>query len=146
MPHQLNPQELGLEQVAPGGKESLIIGGKKHNKTYRKKRHGNKSLTAWVKFVKKVAREEKLPYRDAMMRAKVRKDKGEKWMSGGESMSGPNMGSEMGSEMVSEMNPKMDPKMDPNMEPEVSVGGRRRRSRRQSRRGSKKRRGTKKRR
>ena len=78
MPHQLNPQELG-----PVGKEGIIIGGKKHNKTYRKKRHGNKSLTAWVKFVKKVAREEKLPYRDAMMRAKVRKDKGEKWMSGG---------------------------------------------------------------
>ena len=84
----LNPEPLivgGQEQVegASVGKEALIIGGKKHNKTYKKKRHGNKSLTAWVKFVKKVAREEKLPYRDAMMRAKVRKDKGEKWMSGG---------------------------------------------------------------
>ena len=84
----LNPEPLivGGQEPVEGvsvGKEALIIGGKKHNKTYKKKRHGNKSLTAWVKFVKKVAREEKLPCRDAMMRAKVRKDKGEKWMSGG---------------------------------------------------------------
>jgi hypothetical protein len=49
-----------------------------------KKRHGNSSLKAWVKFVKKVAKEEKLPYGAAMKRAKVRKDKGEKWMMGGE--------------------------------------------------------------
>ena len=48
-----------------------------------KKRHGNSSLKAWVKFVKKVAKEEKLPYGAAMKRAKVRKDKGEKWMMGG---------------------------------------------------------------
>ena len=72
---QLSPEVVGQEQQGPVGKEGIIIGGKK--------RRGNKSLTAWVKFVKKVAREEKLPYRDAMMRAKVRKDKGEKWMSGG---------------------------------------------------------------
>ena len=118
---------LSPETVEPS-QEPLIIGGKKHNKTYKKKRHGNKSLTAWVKFVKKVAREEKLPYRDAMMRAKVRKDKGEKWMSGGESMS--------------------DNSMPDNSMPnsEDSVGGRRRRTRRNkskrrgSRRGSKKRR------
>uniref|UniRef100_A0A6C0ITU6 Uncharacterized protein n=1 Tax=viral metagenome TaxID=1070528 RepID=A0A6C0ITU6_9ZZZZ len=43
----------------------------------------NKSLKAWVAFVKKVQREEKLSYKDAIHRAKVRKDKGEKWMSGG---------------------------------------------------------------
>ena len=49
-----------------------------------RKRRGNASLKAWVKFVKKVAREEKLPYGAAMKRAKVRKDKGEKWMMGGE--------------------------------------------------------------
>ena len=49
-----------------------------------KKRHGNSSLKAWVKFVKKVAKEEKLPYGAAMKRAKVRKDKGEKWMMGGQ--------------------------------------------------------------
>jgi hypothetical protein len=50
----------------------------------KSKRRGNASLKAWVTFVKKVQREEKLSYRDAMMRAKARKDKGEKWMKGGE--------------------------------------------------------------
>ena len=49
----------------------------------KSKRRGNASLRAWVTFVKKVQKEEKLSYRDAMMRAKVRKDKGEKWMKGG---------------------------------------------------------------
>lgn len=43
----------------------------------------NKSLKDWVSFVKKVQKEEKLSYKDAIIRAKVRKDKGEKWMSGG---------------------------------------------------------------
>jgi len=43
----------------------------------------NKGLKAWVAFVKKVQREEKLSYKNAIHRAKIRKDKGEKWMSGG---------------------------------------------------------------
>uniref|UniRef100_A0A6C0HHR0 Uncharacterized protein n=1 Tax=viral metagenome TaxID=1070528 RepID=A0A6C0HHR0_9ZZZZ len=43
----------------------------------------NKSLKDWVNFVKHVQKEEGLGYKDAMMRAKVRKNKGEKWMSGG---------------------------------------------------------------
>lgn len=47
------------------------------------KRKANKSLKAWVTFVKKVQKEEKLSYKDAIHRAKVRKDKGEKWMVGG---------------------------------------------------------------
>ena len=47
------------------------------------KRKVNKSLKAWVAFVKKVQKEEKLSYKDAIHRAKVRKDKGEKWMMGG---------------------------------------------------------------
>ena len=47
------------------------------------KRKVNKSLKAWVTFVKKVQREEKLSYKDAIHRAKIRKDKGEKWMTGG---------------------------------------------------------------
>jgi hypothetical protein len=49
------------------------------------KRKQNKSLKAWVAFVKKVQKEEKLSYKDAIHRAKVRKDKGEKWMMGGSS-------------------------------------------------------------
>ena len=47
------------------------------------KRKANKSLKAWVTFVKKVQKEEKLSYKDAIHRAKQRKDKGEKWMKGG---------------------------------------------------------------
>ncbi len=47
------------------------------------KRKVNKSLKSWVAFVKKVQQEEKLSYKDAIHRAKVRKDKGEKWMMGG---------------------------------------------------------------
>ena len=47
------------------------------------KRKVNKSFKAWVAFVKRVQKEEKLSYKDAIHRAKVRKDKGEKWMVGG---------------------------------------------------------------
>lgn len=47
------------------------------------KRKANKSLLAWVKFVKKVQKEEKLSYKDAIHRAKQRKDRGESWMKGG---------------------------------------------------------------
>jgi len=54
-----------------------LSGGKTH------KRKVNKSLKAWVTFVKKVQREEKINYKEAIHRAKQRKDKGEKWMLGG---------------------------------------------------------------
>jgi hypothetical protein len=57
----------------------MPVGGKKNTK-----KRGNNALKSWVAFVKKVAKEEKLSYRDAMMRAKARKDKGEKWMKGGD--------------------------------------------------------------
>jgi hypothetical protein len=50
------------------------------------KRKVNKSLKDWVTFVKKVQREEKLSYKDAIHRAKQRKDKGEKWMTGGKAI------------------------------------------------------------
>jgi hypothetical protein len=43
----------------------------------------NPALTSWVAFVKKVQKEEGISYREAMMSAKKRKDKGEKWMKGG---------------------------------------------------------------
>lgn len=48
------------------------------------KRKVNKGLKCWVAFVKKVQKEEKLSYKDAIHRAKQRKDKGEKWMKGGD--------------------------------------------------------------
>lgn len=54
------------------------------NMTEGGKRRANKSLKQWVAFVKKVAKEEGLEYKDAMKRAKARSDKGEKWQKGGE--------------------------------------------------------------
>jgi hypothetical protein len=39
-------------------------------------------LKDWVSFVKKVSKEEGLSYKEAMVRAKERKNKGEQWMSG----------------------------------------------------------------
>ena len=48
----------------------------------------NKSLKDWVNFIKKVQKEENITYREAMMRAKTRKNKGEKWQSGGNSLLG----------------------------------------------------------
>ncbi len=74
------------------------------------KRKVNKSLKAWVAFVKKVQREEKLSYKEAIHRAKVRKDKGEKWMKGGDG------------EMVEEISVSEMPE-------DEQMGGRRRRRR-----------------
>jgi hypothetical protein len=87
------------------------------------KRKINKSLKAWVTFVKRVQKEEKLSYKDAIHRAKQRKDKGEKWMTGGDTSSP--MDVEIDAEMDIEETP------DPNdmFEP-TPRGGRRRRGRR----------------
>ncbi len=61
-------------------KANAMAGGKR-----KVKRKVNKSLRDWVAFVKKVQREEKLSYPEAIRRAKQRKDKGEKWkMKGGD--------------------------------------------------------------
>ena len=61
-------------------------GGRRHrgSKKRHSKRRGNASLRAWVTFVKKVQREEKVSYKEAMTLAKRRKDKGEKWRGGGD--------------------------------------------------------------
>ena len=93
------------------------------------KRKVNKSLKAWVAFVKKVQKEEKLSYKDAIHRAKVRKDKGEKWMMGGD-------GDETTEENVGMGMENMDME-DMNMENMDMEGGRRRRRTRR-RRGSRK--------
>jgi hypothetical protein len=50
---------------------------------HKAKNKVNKSLKDWVAFVKKVQNEEKCTYSEAMKHAKRRKDRGEKWMSGG---------------------------------------------------------------
>ncbi len=96
------------------------------------KRKVNKSLKSWVKFVKKVQKEEKLSYKEAIHRAKIRKDKGEKWMTGGD-------GEPMHEEEVDVDIGDMDVQVDKN--DDVMAGGRRRRRRTmrraRSRRGGK---------
>ena len=67
------------------------MGGRSRRHKRSGKRRGNSSLKSWVTFVKKVQKEEGLSYRNAMMRAKVRKDKGEKWRGGGGQAGEPSM-------------------------------------------------------
>ena len=92
----------------------------------------NKSLKAWVAFVKKVQKEEKLSYKDAIHRAKQRKDKGEKWMKGGADTT-------VTSTPIEEEEVIVTPESTEIIE-ETMEGGRRRRSRRH--RGSKRHRGS----
>ena len=69
----------------PNWEDMKKTGGRRHKgskKMHKGKRHGNASLRAWVTFVKKVQKEEGVSYKEAMMRAKQRKDKGEKWRGG----------------------------------------------------------------
>jgi hypothetical protein len=93
------------------------------------KRKVNKSLKAWVAFVKKVQREEKLSYKEAIHRAKVRKDKGEKWMKGGDGDAEveEDISMEMDETIPTETMSGEDEGMDEQM------GGRRRRTRRRGR-------------
>ena len=86
------------------------------------KRKANKSLMAWVKFVKKVQKEEKLNYKEAIHRAKVRKDKGEKWMVGG---LGTPMDESMDA-MASDVSMEETPSMDEVVVEEEMLGGRKR--------------------
>jgi hypothetical protein len=67
-----------------GQMNGQMNGGRRRrgSKKRHSKRRGNASLRAWVTFVKKVQREEKVSYKEAMMRAKKRKDNGEKWRGG----------------------------------------------------------------
>lgn len=95
------------------------------------KRKANKSLKAWVAFVKKVQKEEKLSYKDAIHRAKVRKDKGEKWMKGGNTEEDMDIDIDM-EETDKDKDMDMDMEMDIDEEvPDESLeGGKRRRTRR----------------
>ena len=96
------------------------------------KRKINKSLKAWVTFVKRVQKEEKLSYKDAIHRAKQRKDKGEKWMTGGDTSSPMNVeidGTPMDVEIDAEMDIEETPDPNDMFEP-TPRGGRRRRGRR----------------
>jgi hypothetical protein len=83
-----------VEAPLPDNKSSLspapVKGGKRRSKRARKSgrrragRGGHSAFKEWVAFVKRVQKEEKLAsYKEAMLRAKERKDKGEKWQKGG---------------------------------------------------------------
>ena len=106
------------------------------------KRKVNKSLKAWVTFVKKVQKEEKLTYKDAIHRAKVRKDKGEKWMTGGFNSASDQMG--MNEEQMGMDEEQMGMNEEQMGMDEEQMGGRRRKSMR--RRRSTRRRSTRRRR
>jgi hypothetical protein len=103
-----------LQSSSLRGSSSMQGGGK---------RKANKSLKAWVTFVKKVQKEEKLSYKDAIHRAKVRKDKGEKWMIGGFNTPSNQMGMDGDQMGMDEGQMGMD---------EEQMGGRRRKTRRRS--------------
>ena len=122
------------------------MGGRRRRKGLKggkKSRKGNKMLSSWVAFVKKVQHEEKISYSDAMKRASARKKEWKRGQMGGaESMSDDSTGSGSGSDSGSGSGSGSgtgytvpDDDMD---------GGRRRRG--TKRRGSRKRRGTRKRR
>ena len=99
------------------------------------KRKVNKSLKAWVAFVKKVQKEENLSYKEAIHRAKVRKDKGEKWMKGGDGDYEPTT-----TEPTAETEESMDiTEISDEMPLEEQDGGRRRRRRGTRRRASRRR-------
>jgi hypothetical protein len=129
--------------------DGQMQGGRRHrgSKKRHSKRRGNASLRAWVTFVKKVQREEKVSYKEAMMRAKKRKDNGEKWRGG--ALTGGEDDTIVDDEAAivdDEANLDMDEAdLDEDLDEDME-GGRRRRRRRTRRRKSRKSRGRKSRR
>jgi hypothetical protein len=101
-----------------------MIGGKKKL---------NNGLKSWLAFVKKVQNEEhkkgnKISYKEAIMLAKKRKDKGEKWMKGGDDGDDGN-----------DVNNGDDNVEDVNVDDDEMTGGRKsRKSRRKSRKSRRK--------
>jgi transcription initiation factor TFIID subunit TAF12 len=72
-------EESDSAEEQSADKEPVATNGGKR----KSKRKPNKFLKAWTSFVAKVQKEEGIAkYSDAIKRAKVRKDKGEKWMGG----------------------------------------------------------------
>jgi hypothetical protein len=103
-------------------------GGRRHRgskKAHKKTRNGNKMLSSWVAFVKKVQRDEQISYSDAMKRASARKKEWKRGQMGGEGAPTPVLDYDDDSD-------------------DETYGGRRRR--RTKRRGTKKRRGSRRRR
>ena len=113
-------------------------GGRRHRgskKAHKKSHKGNKMLSSWVAFVKKVQREEKIPYSKAMKRASTRKKEWKRGQMGGDGPMGNDMSSVDGDES-DDLNDADNSEL---------LGGRRRR-RGTKRRGSRRRHGSRKRR
>jgi hypothetical protein len=113
--------------------ETELAGGRRHRgskKAHKKSRKGNKMLSSWVAFVKKVQRDEQISYSDAMKRASARKKEWKRGQMGGEGVPAP---------VLNNYDDDSDESSDDGM-----GGGRRRR--RTKRRGSSKRRGSRRRR
>jgi hypothetical protein len=111
--------------------DGVTEGGRRHKgskKAHKKSRKGNKMLSSWVAFVKKVQRDEQISYSDAMKRASARKKEWKRGQMGGEAGPPPVLYDDASDESSDD----------------ETYGGRRRR--RTKRRGSRKRRGTKRRR
>ncbi len=97
----------------------------------------NKSLKAWVTFVKSVQKKYKLSYRDAIHKAKELKDKGADWMNKGlKSLKGGD--GDMEGDMEGEVEGDMEEGEGEALTEGPEMGGRRRRTRKN--RGSKQRR------
>ena len=152
---ETNPSNVTIDMLKEGvkaGSWSKQMGGRRHRgskKAHKKSRKGNKMLSSWVAFVKKVQRDEQISYSDAMKRASARKKEWKRGQMGGQSMSmgkhaSMNM-SQMGGDPMVPGDPDYVDTNTSSIEGEdETYGGRRRR--RTKRRGSRKRRGTKRRR
>jgi hypothetical protein len=94
VPEEAVPEEADTDWMEKYPEGAKIDGGRRRSRKNRgakkgKTRKGNKMLSSWVAFVKKVQHEEKISYSDAMKRASARK---KEWKMGqmggyGESMS-----------------------------------------------------------
>ena len=98
----------------------------------------NKSLKAWVAFVKSVQKKYKLTYKDAIHKAKQLKDAGADWMKSAKMKGGDDGEMEDETEMTidSEGGDEEPIEMGPSEEGEATMGGRRKRRRTRRRRGS----------
>jgi hypothetical protein len=117
------PVEATVPDSADASKLSpaTISGGRRKKSSHK----APSSFMDWIAFVKRVQKDEKLDsYKDAIKRAKIRKDGGEKWRKskGGD---GENDGKPEESVSAHDNGPEDISPVDPSASP--SVGGRRRR-------------------
>lgn len=121
------------------GDMNLASGGRRRSRKNRgfkkgKTRKGNKMLSSWVAFVKKVQHEEKISYSDAMKRASARKKEWKMGQMGGQGVA-DNAASVGGGEMADKTSMYGGEEMGDKTSMTMSAG-RRRRRRGSRRRGS----------